>query len=43
MKHDLVLIHSSTKFQLENSKFAQGRQFGGNFQKILNLKKFERN
>ena len=30
------------KFQLDDSKFAQVRQFRANFQKIQNLKKFER-
>ena len=42
MKHYVVLVHSSTKFQLKNSKFAQVKQFRANFQKIKNLKKFER-
>ena len=35
-------MHSSTKFQLDNSNFAQVRRFRGNFQKVPNLKKFDR-
>ena len=42
MKHNIVLVYSSTKFQLDNSKFAQVRQFRANFQKIQNFKNFER-
>ena len=38
MKHNLVLVHSRTKFELNNSKFAQIRKFKANFQKIKNLK-----
>ena len=38
MKHNLVLVHSRTKFELNNSKFAQVRKFEANFQKIQNLK-----
>ena len=37
-----VLVHSSTKFQLDNSKFVQVTQCRANLQKIQNLKKFER-
>ena len=42
MKHQLVLVHSYTNFELNNSKFAQVTQFGKYFQKIQNIKKFER-
>ena len=34
-------MHSSAKFQLATSKFAQVKQFRANVQKIQNLKKFE--
>ena len=34
-------MRSRMEFELDNSKFAQVRQFGVNFQKIHNLKKFE--
>ena len=33
MKHQLVLVHSYTNFQLNNSKFAQVTQFRENSQK----------
>ena len=41
MKHHLVhsLGHSRTKFELNNSKLAQVRQFTAHFQQIQNLKK----
>ena len=39
IKNYLGLLHSRTKFEPDNSKFAQ---FIENFQKIQNLKKFER-
>ena len=37
-KYNLVLVHSSIKFQREYSKSAKVRQFKANFQKIQNLK-----
>ena len=40
--HLLLLVHSHTKLQLDNSKFALLRQFWKNFQKIQNFKKFDR-
>ena len=42
MKPYLELVRSRTKFELDNLKFAQVRQFRANFRKIQNLKKFER-
>ena len=42
MKHHIVLVHLYTNCELNNSKFAQVTQFRGYFQKIQNLKKFER-
>ena len=42
MKHYLVLVHSYTRFDLNNSEFAQVAQFREKFQKIQNLKKLER-
>ena len=42
MEHHLILAHSYTNFTFNNSKFAQVTQFRKNFQKIQNLKKFER-
>ena len=38
-KYHLVLVHLSTSFELDNSKFAQVTQFRESFQKIQNLKK----
>ena len=38
MKHHLVLVHSYTNFELNNSKFAQVTQFSENFQKIQTQK-----
>ena len=38
----LVLGYSSTKFEIDKSKFAQVSQIGANFQKIQNVKKFKR-
>ena len=42
MEHHSVLVHLSTKFQLDKSKFAWVRQFWKNSQKIQNLKKYEK-
>ena len=42
MKHHLVLAHSYTNVELNNSKFAQVTQFRENFEKNQNLKKIER-
>ena len=35
---ELVLVRSRTKFERDNSKFAQVRKFRANFQKIQNLR-----
>ena len=42
IKYHSVLVHFPIKFQLDKSKFAWVRQFWENFQKIQNLKKFQR-
>ena len=38
MKHNLILVYSRTKYELNNSEFAQVRKFRTNVQKIPNLK-----
>ena len=41
-KHNLVLVHSRTKFELDKSKFAPVKQFRANLKTNKNLKKSER-
>ena len=41
-EHYLILVHLQTQFEIDNSKFAQVRQFRDNFQRIQNRKKLER-
>ena len=38
MKYNSGLVHARTKFELNNSKFAQVRKSKANFQEIQNLK-----
>ena len=39
-KYYLVLMHLRTKFELDNSKFAEVRQFRRQTRKIQNVKKY---